>query len=227
MARSIPWRKPAEVRYSHARNFAWVGGDYRENSMDQKLKQRLVGAVVLISLAVIFIPIILEGPDDEWSPHTQGMPEPPKIDYRAEIELPLPDTVPSPQQVPAPVEPVAEQAAAPESAAGERVPEPEPVAEVPQPKRPAPAPVTATVIPAGAWVIQVGSFSLQPNAQGLRDRLRRAGFTAFLQEVKTASGTTTYRVLIGPFDDRVAAEKLQARLAREQQIKGLVVQGGS
>ncbi|MDH3526395.1 MAG: SPOR domain-containing protein [Gammaproteobacteria bacterium] len=191
--------------------------------MDQKLKQRLVGAVVLISLAVIFIPIILEGPDDEWSPRTQGMPEPPKIDYRAEIELPLSDSGPSPQQLPAIVEPVAEQADAPESVADQSVPEPPAV--VPEPMAPAPAPAAATVVPADAWVIQVGSFSLQPNAGGLRDRLRRAGFPVFLQDKKTASGNTTYRVLVGPLDDRAAAEKLHQRLIREQQLKGLVVQG--
>ncbi len=195
--------------------------------MDQKLKQRLVGAVVLVSLAVIFIPIIMEGPDDEWSPHTQGMPAPPKIDYRAQIELPAPAAVRPSQQMPAIVEPVAEEAAAPEPPAAESVPEPEPepVAVVPEPTKPAPAPVPATVIPEDSWVIQVGSFGLQPNAQGLRDRLRRAGFKAFLQDVVTASGKTTYRVLVGPLNDRPAAEKLQARLLQEQQLKGLVVQG--
>ena len=210
------------MRYSHARNCALLGGDYHEISMDQKLKQRLVGAVVLISLGVIFIPIILEGPDDEWSPVTQGMPEPPKIDYRAEIEVPLPDTEPLVQQTPTIVEPVAEQAAAPQATPRERVPEPQPEVEVPEPKPTVPA---ADISPE-AWVIQVGSFSLQPNASGLRDRLRRAGYSAFLQEVKTASGATTYRVLIGPLEDRSAAERLQTRLAAEQKIKGLVVQGG-
>ena len=59
--------------------------------MNQLLKQRLVGAVVLVSLAVIFIPIILEGPDEEeWSPRTQGMPEPPQITYHAEDDVELP-----------------------------------------------------------------------------------------------------------------------------------------
>jgi DedD protein len=193
--------------------------------MDQKLKQRLVGAVVLISLAVIFIPIILEGPDDEWSPHTQGMPEPPKIDYRAQIELPPPDAGPSPRPAPAVVEPVAEEAAEPEPAAGESAAEA--VVAVPEPMPPTAAPVPATVVPADAWLIQVGSFSLQPNALGLRNRLQQAGFEAILQDVKTPSGEITYRVLVGPLDDRATADKLQQRLLREQQLKGLVVQGGS
>ncbi len=192
--------------------------------MDQKLKQRLVGAVVLISLAVIFIPIILEGPDDEWSPHSQGMPEPPKIDYRAEIALPPPDDVPSARVLPGHVEPVAEEATAPEPAADDTAPEP--VAVVPEPEKTAPVPPRATPIPAEAWLIQVGSFSLQPNARGLRDHLQQAGFDALIQDIKTTGGETTYRVLVGPLDERAAAEKLQQRLAREQQLKGLVVQGG-
>ena len=59
--------------------------------MDQMLKQRLIGAIVIIALAVIFIPMILEGPDDELSPRTQDMPPPPTIDYQTEVELAVPE----------------------------------------------------------------------------------------------------------------------------------------
>lgn len=192
--------------------------------MDQKLKQRLVGAVVLISLAVIFIPIILEGPDDEWSPQRQGMPEPPKIDYRAEIELPPVAAEPSVEPAPVLVEPVPEQAAPPQGTGKAPATQAPPVA--PQPEPPPPVPVAAVAVPADAWVIQVGSFSLQPNARGLSDRLRRAGYKAFLREGKTASGDITYRVLVGPLAERAVADKLQERLNREQQLKGLVMQDG-
>ena len=58
--------------------------------MEQTLKQRLIGAIVLVSLAVIFIPIILEGPDDEWTPRRHSIPQQPQMDYRADMELELP-----------------------------------------------------------------------------------------------------------------------------------------
>ncbi len=45
--------------------------------MDQQLKERLVGAAVLALLAVLFVPMILDGPDD--APTTRDIPLPPAI----------------------------------------------------------------------------------------------------------------------------------------------------
>jgi len=98
----MPWH----VGYSHAHIPRFR--DLSRTMMNQQLKQRLVGAVVLVSLAVIFIPIILEGPDDEWTPRTQGMPEPPPISYHeeAETQLPLPVEQLAPPAAIQPAEPV-------------------------------------------------------------------------------------------------------------------------
>lgn len=199
--------------------------------MDQKLKQRLVGAIVLISLAVIFIPFILEGPDDEWSPRTPDMPEPPRIDYQAEVDLPLPGTVPEPVEAPPP-ETVQEpmDLAIPEPpAAGESEAQPSPgQAAVSEPAAPAagaepsaPAPASATATAAEKWVVQVGSFGQQLNASGLRQRLEKAGYHSYLQEIKVG-GSPAWRVLVGPYGNREQAERQRERLAREQQLKGLV-----
>lgn len=184
--------------------------------MEQHLKQRLVGAIVLVSLAVIFIPIILEGPDDEWTPRNHSIPEPPRMDYRASMQLALPDAAPQPdtgsdeppdRQPPPPVtEPQAPQ------------PAPEPVATAaPEPVPPARI-ASPAAMPAG-WYVQVGSFSQRMNASGLRERLKSAGHDTHLQ----TSGKT-YRVLVGPSDSRELAEKLRDRLLSEQQLKGLVVE---
>jgi len=198
--------------------------------MDQKLKQRLVGAIVLVSLAVIFIPIILEGPDDEWTPRSHNIPEPPQMDYRASMQLPLPAETPAPAAGPdssapagvaitplATPPPMARPEAAPEPAP-ESAPKPEPVAVA----KPAPPPAetagSTAALPAG-WYVQVGSFSQQPNASGLRDRLKSAGYAARLQ----ATGST-FRVLVGPSDTRGEAEKQRDRLLAKQQLKGIVIQ---
>lgn len=199
--------------------------------MDQKLKQRLVGAVVLISLAVIFIPVILEGPDDDLTPRVQEIPVPPQIDYQAEIELPVPDETPVPEiSVPAdsPV-PAAQTAAVPPQPAEQPAPvqrvqrepvqpepvQPETVAEPPAAARPEAA--------AGSWVIQVGSFSQQLNASGLRDRLKKTGFNSRLQEITSEKGKA-WRVLVGPFDTRAAAEKQRDRITSQHHMKGIVTQ---
>jgi DedD protein len=199
--------------------------------MNQQLKQRLVGAVVLVSLAVIFIPIILEGPDDEWSPRTQGMPEPPQIAYHGEDEAELPLSFEEAPAAGIPAsgsivpEPVVQAAAEPE-------PAPEPpapaVAAVPAPQAPATAPTPVKKAPpapatTGGWAIQVGRFSQQLNAQGLRDRLRKSGYASFLQE--SGSGREkSWQVLVGPLKSRSDAEKIRDELASRRQLKGFVVQ---
>ena len=40
------------------------------------MKQRLVGAIVLVALGVIFIPMLLEGPDRDLVPEMESLPEP-------------------------------------------------------------------------------------------------------------------------------------------------------
>jgi DedD protein len=198
--------------------------------MNQLLKQRLVGAVVLVSLAVIFIPIILEGPDDEWSPRTQGMPEPPQIAYQAEgdVELPLPAEEPPQDMAPEPLSATAETQPPPPVDAGTPAAiqpssgtEPAATAPAPaQPVRESPPPAPAA---SGDWAIQVGRFSQRLNAQGLRDRLKKAGYAAFLREDKTDSGQS-WRVLVGPLKTRGDAEKIRDELASKRQLKGFVIQ---
>jgi cell division septation protein DedD len=57
----------------------------------------------------------------------------------------------------------------------------------------------------------------------LRDRLRKAGYTVSLRDVKTGN-THTWRVLAGPLNERGKAEQLRDRLSREQHLKGIVIQ---
>ncbi|MGB5607375.1 MAG: SPOR domain-containing protein [Gammaproteobacteria bacterium] len=208
--------------------------------MEQILKQRLVGAIVLISLAVIFIPIILEGPDDEWMPRSHTIPEPPQMDYGAAFELPVPageTAVVNPEPLPEEVEAAVEV----EGEAVEAVPFPEPtegvpaapvVAETPVPQAAeataAPPPDTslpadAAELPSGGWVIQVGSFSSEGNASGLRERLSVSGYAALVQDV-TIGQRRTYRVVVGPLEDRADADQMRDRLEHEMQLRGIVVE---
>jgi DedD protein len=207
--------------------------------MEQTLKQRLIGAIVLVSLAVIFIPIILEGPDDEWTPRSHSIPQQPQMDYRADMELELPpetsvveETVAVEEAVSAEqLEPDTEQVesepardivspAAPEKA-------PEPVKTAPEPAAP---PVVKAAVPAvpdtpvlKGWFVQVGSFGQEMNASGLGERLTAAGYQVQLQTVELGK-KHAYRVLIGPSTSRAEAEKRAAKLKSGQQLKGMVIE---
>ena len=213
----------------------------REETMDQMLKQRLLGAIVIISLAVIFIPMILEGPDDELSPRTQNMPPPPTIDYETDVDLPVPAEPPEagtssseevPEQevsavLPEPSESHPEAAAshaeatekqgAPgeAAAASESAPAKQPPVKAP--------PRQASAVGKGEWILQVGSFSQPANARSLQDRLSKSGYQVTVQSAKGADGAI-HRVLVGPVSDRPAAEKLRDKLAREQKLTAMILE---
>jgi len=204
--------------------------------MDQKLKQRLTGAIVLVALAVIFVPIILEGPDDEWTPRSHSIPEQPQMDYRASMGLELPDPEPTDQEPPDGAITEALNLPAAEPPPVEATPAPasrkttEPVAVTPKPVKkaapapaPKPKPAKKTDTSIKGWFVQVGSFGQELNANGLRSRLKSAGYDTRLQKIAIGKGYA-YRVLVGPSTSRAAAEKLAASLKSGQQLAGMVIE---
>lgn len=199
------------------------------------MKQRLVGAVVLVSLAVIFIPMLLDGGDEGGMPmFGSNIPEQP--DYHFEpLDIPLEPVEPIAAEKPLLLEkpepaPAAETESEPEPEsrmqAAASAPEPAvpPAQEKPaQEKKEASPPVAPDTSEEGvAWVVQVGSFSQSDNALALRDKLRGAGFTAFVEKL-TVDGARVYRVRIGPELRREAAESQLNRLQREMKMEGIVM----
>jgi len=178
--------------------------------MDDGAKHRLVGALVIVALAVIFLPMILEGPRDSGEPATAWrVPPPPALNGpdREPLELPLPARQENSGE---PVPPL--PTAGPETTGSdaETKPEPEPGAG---------APVEDTVL--SGWVVQVASLGNKPNAYVLRDRLRGLGFTSFVEPVNTEKGEL-YRVRIGPEIQRENAEKLLEKLRQATEFQGMV-----
>ena len=83
-------------------------------------------------------------------------------------------------------------------------------------------PVTATVPLAEAWVIQVGAFSSEQNAQGLRDKLKAAGYTAFVKGIKGGNGPL-FKVYVGPEIRRAQMEQQKTELERKYNLKALIL----
>ena len=100
--------------------------------------------------------------------------------------------------------------------------EPKPVAPAPAPK-PAPAtPAPAPSAPAATgYAVQVGAFSNAASATALRDKLRAAGFSAFVEPIRTDSGVQN-RVRVGPVATRAAADQLKAQVAAKAGVDGQV-----
>jgi DedD protein len=205
--------------------------------MDHKLKQRLTGAIVLVALAVIFVPIILEGPDDDWTPRSHSIPVQPQMDYRASMELDIPapaQTVEEPtevvitetldlQQTPPVKTQPSPDTQQPVPAAG-KASSPATAPEKPAKTTAAPARIAKVAEPQiKGWFVQVGSFGQEINAKGLQERLQSAGYETRLQKAAIGKGYA-YRVLVGPSSSRTQAEKVADRLKSGQQLAGMVIE---
>ena len=190
--------------------------------MDQKLKERLTGATVLVLLFVILVPLVLDDASEvETRITATNIPEKPQEEFTTRL-VPIPEqeeVVPVEEAVdPGPV-PVEEQPVA--------TAETETAAET-APDQPAPDEAAAEpAVGAGGltgWVVQVGSFS-RKNADSLDTRLRAAGYSSYVvdEPVKARDGSLLYRVRIGPEVLRSEALKLKAEIKKEMDLDGFVL----
>lgn len=100
-------------------------------------------------------------------------------------------------------------------------PEPKPVAATPAEAKPE---VKAPAAPAASGVgfaVQLGAFAQANDANALRDKVRAAGFSAFVEQVRTDKGTLS-RVRVGPVANRAEADQLKAQVAARVGVAGMV-----
>lgn len=169
--------------------------------MDEGLKKRLIGAAVLASLAVIFVPMLFEEPPSQPPPLPPLPKQPPVSDFASEM---LREEVPAVTPL-APREPEAAVAAAAS---------PQPAQTIPEPAVPEPA-VPRTGL--SAWVVQAASLSSQENADKLVARLREAGLPTPDPDLVDIQGKRFYRVRVGPVVERAEAD---AMLDKVSEIAG-------
>ncbi len=189
--------------------------------MDRALKERIIGAIVLVAVVVLVVPVFLDGPPADGGTVTERVPLPGQSDQTMQTvvlnrdrDAPVPSPTAEAVERPSPRATAVAKDAGPEqqSAAPPVAPAPAAASE-PEPagtsNEPAPAPAASST---GMWAVQLGSFSRQDNAEKLAAGLRKQGFAAFLSQVDADSGQL-HRVRIGPQKDREAAEAMAARLA--------------
>ncbi|GAB3276583.1 SPOR domain-containing protein [Parahaliea aestuarii] len=218
--------------------------------MNNVLKQRLVGALILVALGVVFWPIIFVEPDTGPSAPVVRMPPPPVIDT---APLPSPDKVGLRSSPPldvsedelesaatdpdfglSPASPAASavdanqptadgtsETVAVEPAAPVAEPEPEPeTVRQPRDQRPAQPETDDQGIPV-AWTLQVVSVSSKDSAEQTRQRLDAMGHKAYVK-VAEVSGRKLYRVYVGPKFERARLDDIQADIDRQLGVKSMV-----
>ena len=195
--------------------------------LDKAYKQRMVGALVLVALAVIFLPMLFSRQDEQRqiqvdAPSAPEMPVMPQVKVEP-VAVPEPQVIP---EEPAPVQqPVVEQQAPAAVVAKPVVAAPKPPAVTPaQTVAQAPAKLDTTqkrVDPNGlpiSWSVQLVSLSNRASADNLQKTLRNQGYNAY---VRSSGGMN--RVFVGPLLERAEADRLRDLLGKQQNVKGFVV----
>ena len=188
--------------------------------MDQTLKERLVGAVVLVIVAVIFIPMLLDETNDEKNEITGTIiPPKPESDFSSRI-IPLEDEVDDIKSI-TPIEKdmVKEE---PVENIKEELP-PSVIAEKKTPDLVAKEEKLSDLnVGLSAWVVQLGSFSSEANAQALNKKLRDAGYPAFVEPMKEKNAIA-YRVRVGPELKRSDAQLIRDKIKKLMKLDGIVI----
>jgi DedD protein len=179
--------------------------------MNPILKQRLIGALVLLALLVVFRPIIFVSPIEPNTLNPVSMPVPPTVNTQpiepprspaAQISarLPTPPTVADQaevdQQTTVDAEAEAALAARAEQLA-EAVTLDPPVTRTEAPADPV---LDAQQLPIG-WVLQVMASQTEAGATAVCDALKDKGYDAFVVRANV-NGRALYRVQIGPKVER-------------------------
>ncbi len=194
---------------------------------ESKLKQRIVGALVLIALAVIFLPMLLKQEDPARkvvveAPPMPVVPEQPQYPV-AEVAVPEPviddewdGAVITEQPLAtgsAPVQPVAVEPAPAAPVVTQPV---KPVVTQPVSKKPEQSVIAPGIdknnLPV-SWSVQLANLTNKANAEALRDTYRKKQYNAY---VRSSDGV--HRVLIGPLVKEADAQSMCKSLkAREKQ----------
>ncbi len=206
--------------------------------LDKAYKQRMVGALVLVALAVIFLPMLFSR-QDEQRQVTVEAPASPQAPAMPQIQMET-VAVPEPQALPQEPVPTDDEVAEDTAPAA-------PVAATPAAQimitKPAAPPAVAKSIPAPAqpiaaasskpdttqsrvdanglsvsWSVQLASLSSRASAESLQKTLRSQGYNAY---IRSADGKN--RVFVGPLIERAEADRLRDLLGRQQNLKGFVV----
>jgi len=201
--------------------------------MDRRVKERLIGASILVALIVLVVPELLSGPKTavpSATPQTTFPANAPEPTRNVTLDLATSKATANSEADPA--ETQGSPASAVSAAKGG---EASPASTAPANGAPASAPPTVTTpvetaapspISARAnWAVQLGSFASRANADNLSRQLKAQGFSVYV--LPGGSGASVrYRVRVGPLADRDSAERTAGKLKSIGHVSSLVAPAG-
>ena len=183
--------------------------------MDTGLKQRLIGAAVLVALAVIFLPMLVKGPapDSGVSDVPIKMPDGPggEVETR-ELPLVMPGEVPKGGAVGMDSTPIDRPSATAASSAGAAADpaQADPNAQVSSESNPAASAALPPTVAGGDYAVHFGAYASQKGADTVVALAKAAQLPAY-SEAATVNGKPAFRVRIGPYATRAEAESVRLK----------------
>ncbi|OUS32371.1 hypothetical protein A9Q99_00860 [Gammaproteobacteria bacterium 45_16_T64] len=209
--------------------------------MEESLRQRLVGALVLFLLAIIFLPLVLDGRDEDHKAAVYRAPQEPVIHITHQSGGNVKQRIDAAKSTL-----VAERAAVEEEDVSVEVsPPPSQVAEVKKgsisakqqkiikdtkanlekevaiTKKVKAAPKSSKAPLADAWTVQVAAFAKLPNAKALQSQLIQKSYMAYI-ESNSVGGKRLHRVYVGPELRKNRARIIQQALKKEFKLAGMI-----
>jgi DedD protein len=177
--------------------------------LKRRARRRLVGAIALVLLVVIVLPVVLDQ-------------EPRPVRHDLTVQIPGQDagkfggrvmqSPPTPAKEAAPAaaqeKPQPKVAEAPAKGASRGTAKPPEKAGT---KRDDEAQRALALLNDEGYVVPLGAFANPDNAKQLRDRVAAAGYATYTEKVQSKEGEQT-RVRAGPFGSRESAEKARDRI---------------
>ena len=180
--------------------------------MKYTLKHRLIGAAVLASIAVLFVPSFFKEKQIASISTKTMIPQRPgtvPVEFNAPQPVPGVEAAPAPETMFAHDDSTTTDAAATSHAISSA---PNGAVNV--------MPLNSQGLP-DAWVVQVGSFATKDAANKIRDELQADGLKAYVRTVPSTGGNIS-RVYIGPKLDRSQAQAIKSQIDKRLKVNSIV-----
>ena len=177
--------------------------------MDQQLKERLVGIIVLVLFAVIFIPIFFSEPIDLVSEEKTNFSNSKESEFVSKLR-PVDDTTQKLDTESIEYDTVTEET--PQTVTEEST---DLINEEPAFKRES---SVKNEMGQMNWIVQIGSYSNKENAEKENLRAKNAGFRSFINPI-TQNNKIMYQVCLGPEYDELDANKLREEIKKKIKLE--------
>ncbi len=201
--------------------------------MDQNTKQRLVGIAVIFALAVIFLPMILDGSGIRKNTLEVVIPPQPVIKNNPEFEQKIVELHAKVEDLPSLEPQFVDERSSENTKQIERKTEraeqkdsgskSEPAQSQPASKQQTQPEAEVTRVGGDTWVLQVGSFKDRKKALSQRDKLRKSNIAAVFIEKFSIDNQPVYRVRLGPFLNRDQSKVALNKIKAKYDIDGLIM----